>query len=197
MSFAALSEPYHARGKTPADIERDIAVTRAGIGEVLDTLERQVSPRQLLEKGMEQVMRSMNGNGTGSAGDMTKFPPVPMALIGAGIGWLLLNGLGESPTRGAPERRYAPRRRIEPEPGRGFGLDHPLALGLAGVAAGAALALLVPKSKLDAAYEQAAELGRAAYEQASDFGRAAYDRARDGAERAFDGVRDAIKTAKT
>ena len=87
MTVALFDEAYDANGKSPAEIERDIAETRAGLGEVLDAIERRMAPRQLLEQGMDRLLGGVNEQ----IGDIVRENPLPLALIGAGIGWLLLS----------------------------------------------------------------------------------------------------------
>lgn len=82
---------YDATGKTAKEIEQDIGETRAELGEILDALERQLSPRQLLERGVDMLKDTMSGDTTG-LGETLRSHPIPLALIGAGLGWLLMGG---------------------------------------------------------------------------------------------------------
>jgi hypothetical protein len=77
---------YDARGKNAAEIEGDIDRTRAELGVVLDALERRLAPRHLVETGMDMLKDRIGGNW----GTMLREHPVPLALIGAGIGWLIV-----------------------------------------------------------------------------------------------------------
>jgi hypothetical protein len=79
---------YNAAGKSPEQIEADLAKTRAGIGEILDAIERRLAPRHLLGKGIDMVKDTMSRD-DGGIGDMLRSHPVPLALIGMGVGWLL------------------------------------------------------------------------------------------------------------
>jgi hypothetical protein len=79
---------YDATGKSPEQIEADLAKTRAGIGEILDAIERRIAPRHLLGKGIDMVKDTMSRE-DGGFGDMLRSHPVPLALIGMGVGWLL------------------------------------------------------------------------------------------------------------
>jgi Protein of unknown function (DUF3618) len=81
---------YHAAGKSPQEIEHDIAATRAELGELLDEIERKLAPRQLLERGMDMLKDTMSGDATG-LGETLRRNPVPLALIGLGVGWMLLS----------------------------------------------------------------------------------------------------------
>jgi hypothetical protein len=80
---------YDASGKSPDEIERDIAETRADLGDILDALERKLAPRQLLERGIDMVKDTMSGEGNGIS-ELLRNNPVPLALIGLGVGWMLM-----------------------------------------------------------------------------------------------------------
>jgi uncharacterized protein DUF3618 len=81
---------YDAAGKSPLEIERDIADTRAELGELLDEIERKLAPRQLLERGMDMLKDTMSGDARG-LGETLRQHPVPLVLIGVGVGWMLLS----------------------------------------------------------------------------------------------------------
>jgi Protein of unknown function (DUF3618) len=89
----AVAPATYDANRLPADIEEDIARTRADLGETLDALERQLAPRQLLEKGVDMLRDSMDGN-FGRIGDTLRGNPIPLALIAGGLGWLLLTRTG-------------------------------------------------------------------------------------------------------
>ena len=86
------SAGYDASGKSPQEIEHDIGETRAELGAILDALERQLAPRQLLERGVDMLKDTMSGDASGLA-ETLRSHPIPLALIGAGIGWLLMGGV--------------------------------------------------------------------------------------------------------
>jgi len=81
---------YDGGGKRPDEIENDIAHTRADLSETLDALERRLAPRHLFEVGVDMLRGTMNGN-SGRITESLSRNPVPLALIGVGLGWLLLS----------------------------------------------------------------------------------------------------------
>ena len=81
---------YSAAGKSPDQIEADIVETRAELGEILDTIERRLAPRHLLERGFDMMKDTMSGEG-GGFGETLRSHPVPLALIGMGVGWLMMS----------------------------------------------------------------------------------------------------------
>jgi|HubBroStandDraft_1064217.scaffolds.fasta_scaffold25696_4 hypothetical protein len=80
---------YDSSGKSPGQIEEDISDTRAELGEILDELERKLAPRHLLERGLDMLKDGMSGD-VGGIGETLRRHPVPLALIGIGIGWVAI-----------------------------------------------------------------------------------------------------------
>lgn len=94
------SSYYDAVGKSPQEIEEDITQTRAELGDILDSLERKLAPRHLLEKGVDMLKDTMSGN-SGKVGDTLRSNPVPLALIGLGVGWMVMSSTGGTRKLGA------------------------------------------------------------------------------------------------
>jgi ElaB/YqjD/DUF883 family membrane-anchored ribosome-binding protein len=106
---------YFDGDKPPEEIEQDIARTRADLSETLDALEHRLSPRHLLEKGVDMLRDSMNDD-FGRIGERIRANPLPLALIGAGIGWLVLSQTGG--TRAVGEAARGVGRRVSDAAGR-------------------------------------------------------------------------------
>ena len=81
---------YDGSGKSPGQIEEEISDTRAELGEILDELERKLAPRHLLERGVDMLKDSMSGD-AGGIGETLRRHPVPLALVGIGIGWIAIS----------------------------------------------------------------------------------------------------------
>jgi hypothetical protein len=254
MTMAETGKTYDASGKSAAEIEDDITETRAEMGAVLDALEQRLAPRHLLEQGMDKLRDTMNGKGGGIIGETLRGHPVPLALIGAGIGWLLVAGTaGDRPAqlaRRAGDRLADAARQVsdktrdlaagmtggaEPAaPEAAFPVgeelagyayartkprvtaaaeaaaetagrarqgiaraieDHPLALGILGLMAGAALATMLPRSRIEERWIGPAR--ESLRERAGELRDEAVDRAQEVAERAVDSVADALKSGKS
>jgi len=84
-----------------ADIEFDIERTRDEMADTLQAIERKFSPNRL----MDEVMQTMNATLTQSrVADVVRDNPLPLALVGLGLGWLALSSLrGERPLVGDEE----------------------------------------------------------------------------------------------
>ncbi len=200
--------PYDARGKDPTEIEHDIEATRAELGAVIDALEQRLAPRHLVEKGMAMMKDTLDGNG-GAFGASLRAHPVPLALVGAGLGWLLVAGAagttfarraagevadssasdageelaGYAYARTKPRLSVAAAAAAKAAAGARAGLgraidDNPLALAFLGLLAGAAVGLLLPKSRI------AARIIGPAGARIRDDGQEAVERAKNAAMRA-------------
>jgi hypothetical protein len=84
---------YDPSGKSPDEIEQDIAQTRAQLGAILDELEHKLAPRHLLERGVDMLKDTMSGEGGGLGGTL-RGHPVPLALLGIGVGWMVMSMTG-------------------------------------------------------------------------------------------------------
>ncbi len=87
-----------AKKRTSADIEREIAHTRSEMSETIDAIEERFSPQYIKEQVKEQVKESAKGAGKNMI-ETIKENPVPAAIAGLSIGWLIMKGREESPQR--------------------------------------------------------------------------------------------------
>jgi hypothetical protein len=109
-------------GRSPADIEGDVERTRADVSGTLDALRDKLAPGQILDEVIDRAADYARGSG-GAAfarnlGSAVRDNPLPVLLIGAGIGWLMLSRGGETTSGGTTH--YAPRtspREDAPPPG--------------------------------------------------------------------------------
>lgn len=76
------------------DIHHDIERTRSEIADTLQAIERRFSPDRFVDKAMES-MRMVHFNES-RVMDMARDNPVPLALVGLGISWLVLASLRSS-----------------------------------------------------------------------------------------------------
>ena len=80
--------------QTRAEIER----TRADMSETVDALQQRLSPQNLKEQAKVQAKETARETGS-SFVDRIKQNPVPAAMVGIGLGWLLTSGREESSGR--------------------------------------------------------------------------------------------------
>lgn len=76
-------------------IQRDIERTRADMSETIEALERRLSPGELVD----ELWGRVRGGETGAhVGETIRDHPVPLALMGLGLGWLAIEKASESRT---------------------------------------------------------------------------------------------------
>jgi ElaB/YqjD/DUF883 family membrane-anchored ribosome-binding protein len=109
----AATGDYAARGKRPADIERDIDHTRAEMSETLDAIGARFEPDYIKEQAKD-ALRSTARDAGSSMLDTVRDNPVPAIIAGLSIGWLVAKG-GES------ERDRYHRERYEDDYHRRYG----------------------------------------------------------------------------
>lgn len=98
---------------SPAEVEQQIRRTRAELALTLDALDRKLTARHLVEKGLDMFKDSFNGNETLHRSiDMIRANPVPVALIGIGTAWLIASNTGVVDRIAQDERVEAARRRV-------------------------------------------------------------------------------------
>jgi len=105
--------------QTSSEIRADIDQTRASVGDKIDQLQARLDPNRLKQQAQETVQEMLNDTATSmtdyvkthkdemvtSLADAARRNPLPTALIGLGIGWLIL----ESMSGPRQERRSTPR----------------------------------------------------------------------------------------
>lgn len=74
-------------------MQREIRDRQSRIGGTLDALRHRLSPHTLKEQTMNRMTNRMS-SGASSMGDMVRGNPVPLAMIGLGVGWMLLSRSG-------------------------------------------------------------------------------------------------------
>jgi hypothetical protein len=115
MSGSSSGNTTDPGDRSSAEIEREVEGTRAQLAETLDALRESASPGQLMDKAVDYLRSSGGADFTRNLGGAVRDNPLPVLLIGAGIGWLLLSGKQGSGGGGGVE----PRRSL-PAP-TGFG----------------------------------------------------------------------------
>ncbi|MFL1461679.1 DUF3618 domain-containing protein [Roseococcus sp. DSY-14] len=92
--------------KSPAEIEREVEQTRSNVSSTLDELRAKLKPSQMVDEVVGEAVEWVKGSGgtefARNLGVAIRDNPLPVALIGAGLAWLLFSG-GRSDA--APPRR--------------------------------------------------------------------------------------------
>ncbi len=86
--------------RSSAEIERDVVNTRARLSGTLDELRDRTQPGQLLEQVLDYAKQSGGADLARNLGQQMRDNPLPLLLIGAGIGWLMMGNNAQA--RGTP-----------------------------------------------------------------------------------------------
>lgn len=203
------------------DIQEELERTRSEMDSTLTELEHRLAPGPIMDNILESVRSGTLADSSKFVVDRVKANPFAAALIGFGVGWLMLSspeGGGRQTRLGAEvEKRKRNLRRgdgahtgyrsadTEGRLGRygeiarrgsaqaqdavgGMVNRHPLATGLMAIAAGAAIAAVLPSTRREGEWmgESREELA----ERARELGREELDRARRMAEHAGEAAQE-------
>lgn len=76
--------------KSPAEIEDEISHTRAELSATLDALGRKLSPGELVDQALHYLRGPSEF--ASNLGESFKRNPMPVALVGVGLAWLMTSG---------------------------------------------------------------------------------------------------------
>jgi hypothetical protein len=183
--------------RSAAEIERDVERTRAGLTRTLDELRDRLSPGQVVDQFMDYVRGSGGVDFARNLGTQVRDNPLPVLLIGAGVGWLALGG---GRPRTVRHEYYAGTTRLPP-PTPGYdeyeqsyyagevaGSDMPSSGGVAAAAARA-------RDAATGAAGRAGDAASSAYHATADAASSAYQTTRDAASSAYHATADAASSA--
>ena len=91
-----MSSTTDPGSRSAAEIEREVEQTRAGLTNTLDELRERASPGQLFEQALDYARSSGGNEFVRNLGTSVRDNPLPLLLIGAGIGWLMMSGNGRT-----------------------------------------------------------------------------------------------------
>ena len=168
-------------------LEREAEATRAQIAATLDELRMRISPGQMLDEAIDYARDGSGADLVRNLGRQAADNPVPVAILGAGLAWLML-----------AQRKSQGGRAVQAAKGDGsVATTEPASLNER-TDRTSTMASKVEKTtrrtsrKAEAATDKASEAATSAYERASDMMDRAretttetYGRARDAAERSM------------
>jgi hypothetical protein len=76
--------------KSAAEIEREVKQERAHVERTLDELQERLSPGQMIDQVVSYLRGSGGTDFMRNLGETVKQNPVPLALVGVGLGWMML-----------------------------------------------------------------------------------------------------------
>lgn len=89
-------ETSGTRARSSEEIRREIERTRADMDETVDALGERLSPGKIVD---ELWARLRQGDGLSSVGEVVREHPIPLALMGLGLGWLAVERATGGPGR--------------------------------------------------------------------------------------------------
>lgn len=156
-------------GRPPQEIQAEIDRTRREMDGTLTAIEHRLSPGQLIDQGMSYLRQNGAQEFVSNLSGQAKQNPMPVALVGIGIAWLMASGkiqagaetgaskLGEAKDRigqTADKIGQAATAMRERSGQVGQSIDsmmreQPLALGALGLALGAVAAAFAPRTGVE------------------------------------------------
>lgn len=105
--------PNHTQ--SPEEMMRETEKTRDGIEKNLEALENRLSPDEMLDQIGQAVAPARDGavEFARNLGDTVRENPIPAAMVGIGLGWLLLSGRRTATSTGYPADRVDPSRPVD------------------------------------------------------------------------------------
>ena len=152
--------------RRPHEIQAEIEHTRRQMDGTLSAIEQRLTPGQLVDQGLSYLKNSGGAEFVGNLGDQAKQNPLPVALVGIGLAWLMATrqspgaqpeydssrpGLGERASQAKAKLGEVGETTRQRVAAAKSGLDtllheQPLALGAVGLAIGALAAALAPRT---------------------------------------------------
>ncbi len=77
--------------RRPEDIQAEIERTRNHMGRTLSAIEQRLSPGQLVDEGLDYLRHSGAREYVVNLGEAAKRDPLPLALVGVGLAWLMMS----------------------------------------------------------------------------------------------------------
>lgn len=82
----------HNGERRPEEIQAQIARTRGDMDATLNAIEQRLTPGQLVDQGIDYLRNSGANEFVSNLGGSVKNNPLPVALVGIGIAWLMATG---------------------------------------------------------------------------------------------------------
>jgi hypothetical protein len=96
--------------RSPEEIESDIERTRADFSSTVDAIQRKLSPSEMMDQAVDYALSTTPGAFGANLVSSVRDNPIPVALIGVGIAWLMAAGRQQTSSYSQPRSRRAMRR---------------------------------------------------------------------------------------
>ncbi len=81
----------HDDPRDTRELQQDISQTRSHLDKTLDAIEERLAPRQLIDDGIDYLRHNGAREYVTNLGRAAKNDPLPLALVGVGLAWLMLS----------------------------------------------------------------------------------------------------------
>jgi hypothetical protein len=78
--------------KSPEQVQREVRESRAEVEQTLEAIEERLSPGQLFDRAVDYMRSSGGTDFFRNLGTAARDNPIPVALVGIGLAWLVLSG---------------------------------------------------------------------------------------------------------
>lgn len=78
--------------RRPEEIEHDLDVTRAEVSSTIDAIQSKLTPGQMMDQAFAYARTSLPADFGANLGNTIRDNPVPVALVGVGLAWLMMSG---------------------------------------------------------------------------------------------------------
>ncbi|HEY0845888.1 MAG TPA: DUF3618 domain-containing protein [Noviherbaspirillum sp.] len=106
--------------RRPEEIESDIERTRADFSSTIDAIQSKLTPRELMDQAVDYALTTTPGAFSANLVNTVRDNPIPVALIGIGVAWLMASGKQGQAAPAMRRQRYARRAAYYPEGDVGY-----------------------------------------------------------------------------
>ncbi|WP_109513133.1 DUF3618 domain-containing protein [Pseudomonas ovata] len=98
-TFDTAAQATDPGQKSPEELEREVDAQRSSIGQIVDALEKKMSPGQWIDQALAYT-RQNGGEFVGNLGQSVRQNPLPTLLMSVGVAWLVVGQRNTSPRAG-------------------------------------------------------------------------------------------------
>lgn len=107
--------------RRPEEIESDIERTRADFSSTIDAIQSKLTPSELMDQAVDYALSTTPGAFSANLVNTVRDNPIPVALVGIGVAWLM--AAGRQPYQAPRMRRQRMARRTSFYPEGDFGYE--------------------------------------------------------------------------
>jgi len=105
----------HIDNRRPEEIESDIERTRADFSSTIEAIQNKLTPSELMDQAVDYALSTTPGAFSANLVNSVRDNPIPVALIGVGIAWLMAAGRKQETIPPHMRRQRVTRRAFYPD----------------------------------------------------------------------------------